>query len=153
MQRGTKIWKPAGRQKNDKKEQLFAKGNLRWAQSSGPKPRLVCSQGRGLPKVRDSGGRQIGVLGPTPGCVPPPKCADNRAPFLFLAEDPCLCLPLSCSHPMGLGAPFFFPSFHAEVSFNLPCCAPPPPIPGSNFSNFSSELPLACSQQMAPAWA
>ena len=44
--------KLAGRQKNDKKEQLFVKGNLTQAQSSGPNPRLVWSQGRGPPKVR-----------------------------------------------------------------------------------------------------
>lgn len=81
VQRGAKIWKPAGRQKNDKKEQLFVKGNLRRARSSGPKPRLVWSQGRGLPKVRDSGGRQTGVLGPTPGWVPPPLCSDNPCPL------------------------------------------------------------------------
>ena len=47
-------------------------------------------------------------MGPTPGCVPPPKCADNRAPFLFLADAPA---PLDTRagflslHPAGLGCP------------------------------------------------
>lgn len=69
-----KILESAGRQKNDKKEQLFVKGNLRQAQSSGPNPMLEWSQGRGLPKGRDSGCRRIGVLGPTPRQVPFPMC-------------------------------------------------------------------------------
>lgn len=52
--RAQKILEPAGRQKKDKKEQLFVKGNLRQAQSSGPNPRLLWSQIRGAPKVRES---------------------------------------------------------------------------------------------------
>lgn len=109
--RGSKIWKPAGRQKNDKKEQLFLKGNLRQAQSSGPKPRLVWSQGRDPPKVRDSGGRQIGVLGPLQGRSPLPCAQTTRASFLFLGQDPCLFLPLSCSHPFGFGDSFLISLF------------------------------------------
>lgn len=45
-----KILELARRQKNDKKEQLFVKGNLRQAESSGPNSRLSWSQGRGPPR-------------------------------------------------------------------------------------------------------
>lgn len=68
--------------RNDKKEQLFVKRNLSQAQSSSPNPRLMWSQGRGPPKVRESGGRQIGVLSSDPGWVPTPMCTNNWCLFL-----------------------------------------------------------------------
>lgn len=152
MQRGTKIWKPAGRQKNDKKEQLFVKGNLRRHEAQALSPGSCGARVGVSPRSGTLGAGRLECWAPLQGGSPLPYAQTTHAPFLFLGEDPCLFLLLSCSHPMGLGAPFLFPSFHTEVSFNLPRCTPPPPIPGSNFSNFSSELPLACSEQMAPVW-
>lgn len=133
--RAQRYWSQEEDKRNDKKEQLFVKGNLRQAQSSSPNPRLMLSQGRGPPKVRESGGRQIAVLSSDPEWVPSPMCTNNW----------CLFLPYPVPIPLDLGD-----SFHTGISFNLPERASPPLIPDSNFSNF---FPLACSQKTAPVWA
>lgn len=100
-----KILELAGRQKNDKKQQLFVKGNLRQAQSPGPNPRLVWSQGRGPPKVRNSRGRQRGALGPTAGWAPSHMCSTTGVSFLSLGQAPASSYP-SFAPISGVGDSF-----------------------------------------------
>lgn len=122
-----KILELAGRQKNDKKQQLFVKGNLRQAQSPGPNLRLVWSQGRGPPKVRDSRGRQRGALGPTAGWAPSPMCSNNWHLIPLPGPSPCFFLPLFCSHFWGWGLLSEFPL--SILRSTLTCPGEPPPSP------------------------
>lgn len=123
-----KILEPGRRQKSDKKEQLFVKGNLRQAQSSGPNPRLVWSQGRGPPKVRDSRGRLVGALGPTLGWVPSPMGAKSWCPIPLPGPSPLLLLPLFSPAPLSLGLLPDFPLSMLRPPLTHPSASLHPPF-------------------------
>lgn len=123
-----KILELAGRQKNDKKQQLSVKGNLRQAQSPVPNPRLVWSQGRGPPKVKDSRGGQRGEISPADKVDFSHVLKKTGASFLSWGQAPCLFLPLVCSRFWVWGPLSEFPLSIQRSTLTCPSTPPPSPF-------------------------
>lgn len=111
MQRGAKIWKPAGRQKNDKKEQLFVKGNLRRHEAQALSPGSCGARVGVSPRSGTLGAGRLECWAPLQGGSPLPYAQTTHAPFLFLAEDPCLFSAALLLSSHGFGGSFLISLF------------------------------------------